>query len=160
MNNIQLIDCGHETYEVDMVSLRNVLDLLHSLKSNGAYFNQKTKRWDMHSSLVEKFSKLVKEHACILEPKISVEDAHPYTKKPVNQLTINQYYGGNEYCVRLDKFEKGVVETIKAIDGAYYLAHGGCWIIDSKFYDPLIKQIKVRFPQIKINDQLDKMETP
>jgi|LakMenE18May11ns_1017448.scaffolds.fasta_scaffold8936649_1 hypothetical protein len=160
MNNIQLIDCGYEAYEVDMVSLRNVLDLLHSLKSNGAYFNQKTKRWAMHSSLVEKFSKLVKEHACILEPIIKVEDAHPYTKKPVNQLTIKQYYGGNEYCVRLDKFEKGVVETIKAIDGAYYLAHGGWWIIDSKFYDPLIKQIKVRFPQIKINDQLDKMETP
>jgi hypothetical protein len=32
----------------------------------------------MHSSLVEKFSKLVKEHACILEPIIIVEDAHPY----------------------------------------------------------------------------------
>ncbi len=109
----------------------------------------------MHSSLVEKFSKLVKEHACILEPIISVEDAHPYTKKQVNQLTIKQYYDGNEYCVRLDKFEKGVVEKIKAIDGAYYLAHGGWWIIDSKFYDPLIKQIKVRYPQIKINDQLD-----
>jgi hypothetical protein len=160
MNNIQLIDCDYETYEVDMVSLRNVLDLLHSLKSNGAYFNQKTKRWAMHSSLVEKFSKLVKEHACILKPIIKVEDAHPYTMKPVNQLTIKQYYGGNEDCVRLDKFEKGVVETIKPIDGAYYLAHGGWWIIDSKFYDPLIKQIKVRFPQIKINDQPDKMETP
>jgi hypothetical protein len=58
MNNIQLIDCGYETYEVDMVSLRNVLDFLHSLKSNGAYFNQETKRWAVHSSLVEKFSKL------------------------------------------------------------------------------------------------------
>ena len=55
MNNIQLIDCGYETYEVGMVSLRNVLDLLHSLKSNGAYFNQKTKRWAMHSSLVFNF---------------------------------------------------------------------------------------------------------
>jgi hypothetical protein len=55
---------------------------------------------------------------------------------------------------------KGVVGTIKAIDGAYYLANGGWWIIDAKFYDQLIKQIKVRFPQIKINDQLDKMETP
>jgi len=158
MNNIQLIDCVHETYEVDMVSLRNVLDLLHSLKSNGAYFNQKTKRWAMHSSLVDQFSKLVKEHACNLEPIISVEDAHPHTKKPVNQLTIKQDYGGNKYCARLDKFEKGVVETIKAIDGAYYLAHDGWWIIDAKFYDQLIKQFK--FPQIKINDQLDKMETP
>jgi hypothetical protein len=149
MNNIQLIDCGYETYEVDMVSLRNVLDLIHSLKSNGAHFNQKTKRWAMHSSLVEKFSKLVKEHACILEPIISVEDAHPHKKKPVNQLTIKQYYGGNEYCVRLDKFEKGVVETIKAIDGAYYSAHGDWRISDAKSYDLLIKQIKVRFPQIK-----------
>ncbi len=102
------------------------------------------------------FHKLVKEHACILEPIINVEDANPYTKKPVNQLTIKQYYGGNEYCVRLDKFEKGVVETIKAIDGAYYLAHGGWWIIDAKFYDQLIKKIKVRFLQI----QLDKMEMP
>jgi hypothetical protein len=35
MYNIQLIDCGYETHELDMVSLRNVLDLLHSLKSNG-----------------------------------------------------------------------------------------------------------------------------
>jgi hypothetical protein len=148
MNNIQLIDCSHETYEVDMVSLRNVLDLLHSSKSNGAYFNQKTKRWVMHSSLVEKF--------CILEPIISVEDAHPYTRKPVNQLTIKQFYGGNEYCVRLDKFDKGVVETIKKINGAYYLAHGGWWIIVAKFYDQLINQIKVRFPQIKLNDQLEK----
>jgi hypothetical protein len=43
MNNIQLIDCGHETYEAYMVSLRNVLHLLHSLKAKGAYFNQKTK---------------------------------------------------------------------------------------------------------------------
>jgi hypothetical protein len=43
MNNIQLIDCGQKTYEVYMVSLRNVLDLLHSLKSNGAYFNQTQK---------------------------------------------------------------------------------------------------------------------
>ncbi len=43
MNNIQLFDCGHETYEVDMVGSRNVLDLLHSLKSNCVYFNQKTK---------------------------------------------------------------------------------------------------------------------
>jgi hypothetical protein len=59
MNNIQLIDSGHETYKVDMVSLRNVFDLLLSFQSNGAYFNQKTKRWAMHSSLVEKFSKLV-----------------------------------------------------------------------------------------------------
>lgn len=160
MNNIQLIDCGYETYEVDMVSLRNVLDLLQSLKANGAYFNQKTKRWAMHSTLVEKFSKLVKEHACLLEPVISVEDAYPYTRKPVNQLTIKQYYDGKEYCVRLDKFEKGVVETIKAIKGAYYLAHGGWWIIDAKFYDQLINQIKVKFPQIKINDQLDKIETP
>jgi hypothetical protein len=128
MNNIQLIDCGYETYEFDMVSLRNVLDLLHSLKSNGAYFNQKTKRWAIHSFLFDQFTKLVKEHACFFEPIISVEDAHPHTKKPVNQLTIKQDYGGNEYCVRLDKFEKGVVETIKAIDGAYYLAHGGWWI--------------------------------
>jgi hypothetical protein len=54
----------------------------------------------MHSSLVEKFSKLVKEHACILEPIINVEDAHPYTRKPINQLTIKQYYGGNEYQAR------------------------------------------------------------
>ncbi len=113
----------------------------------------------MHSSLVEKFSRLVKEHACILEPIIRWEDAHPYTRKPVNQLTIKQYYGGNEYCVRLDKFEKGVVETIKAINGAYYLTHGGWWIIDATFYDQLINQIKFRFPQIKINYQLDKMET-
>jgi hypothetical protein len=144
-----------------MVSLRNVLNLLHSLKSNGADFNQKIKRVAMYSSLVEKFSKLVKEHACILEQIINVEDAHPYTKKPVNQLTIKQkIYGGNAYCVRLDKFEKGVVETIKTIFGAYYLAHGGWWIMDAKFYDQLIKQIKVRFPQIKINDQLDKMQTP
>jgi hypothetical protein len=56
MNNIQLIDCGHETYEVDMVSLRTVFDLLHLLKSNGAYLNQKTKRWAMHLSSVKKFS--------------------------------------------------------------------------------------------------------
>jgi hypothetical protein len=62
MNNIQLIDCGYETYEVDMVSLRNFLDLLQSLKTNGAYFNQKTKRWAMHSTLVEKFTKFVKKH--------------------------------------------------------------------------------------------------
>ncbi len=58
----------------------------------------------MHSTLVEKFSKLVKEHACLLEPIISVEDAYPYTRKPVNQLTIKQCYNGKEYCVRLDKF--------------------------------------------------------
>jgi hypothetical protein len=76
------------------------------LKSNGANINQKTKRWALHSSLVEKFSKLVKEQACLLEQIISVEDAHPYTRKPVNQLTIKQYYGGKEYCVRPDKFEK------------------------------------------------------
>jgi hypothetical protein len=44
MNYIQLIDCGNETYEVDMVSIRNVLNLLNSLKSNGVYFNQKTKK--------------------------------------------------------------------------------------------------------------------
>jgi hypothetical protein len=43
MNNIQLFDCGHETYEVNMVSLRKVLDLIYSLKSNGVYLNQKTK---------------------------------------------------------------------------------------------------------------------
>jgi hypothetical protein len=89
-----------------------------------------------------------------------VEDAHPYTRKPVYQLTIELYYGGKEYCVRPDKFEKSVVETIKVIYGAYYLAHGGWWIIDAKLYDQLINQIKVRFPQITINDQLDKMETP
>ena len=160
MNNIQLINCGHDTFEVDMVTLRHVLDLLQSLKANGAYFNQKTKRWAMHSSLVDKFSTLVKEHACLLEPIINEEDAHPYTRKPVNQLTIREYYDGKEYCVRLDKFDKGVVETIKAIKGAYYLAHGGWWIIDARFYDQLITLIKSRFPQLKINDQLDKMETP
>ncbi len=77
MNNIQLIDCGYETYEVDMVSLRYVFDLLQSMKANGAYFNQKTKRWAMHSTLVEKFTKLVKEHACLLEPVISVAHAFP-----------------------------------------------------------------------------------
>jgi hypothetical protein len=60
MNNIQLIDCGYETNEVDMVSLRNVLDLLHSLKSNGAYLNQKTKRWAMHSSLLRNFQNSLK----------------------------------------------------------------------------------------------------
>jgi hypothetical protein len=92
MNKIQLIDCGYETYEVNMVSLKNVSDLLKSLKANSAYFNQKTKRWAMHSTLVEKFSKLVKEHACLLKPIISVEDAYPYTRKPVNQLTIKQCY--------------------------------------------------------------------
>jgi hypothetical protein len=90
----------------------------------------------MHSSLVEKFSKLV------------------------SQLITKQHYGGKEYCVRLDKFEKGVVETIEAINGAYYLSHGAWWIIDANFYDQLINQIKVRFPQFKLNDQLDKMETP
>jgi hypothetical protein len=115
MNNIQLIDCGYETYVVDMVSLRNVLDLLQSLKANGSYFNQKTKRWAMHLTLVEKFSKLVKEHACLLEQIISVLDAYPYKRKPVNQLTIKQNYDGKEYCVRLDQFEKGVVEIIKTI---------------------------------------------
>ncbi len=52
-----------------------------------------------------------------MKPIISVEDAYPYTRKPVNQLTIKQYYDGKEYCVRLDKFEKGVVETIKTIKG-------------------------------------------
>jgi hypothetical protein len=55
MKNIQLIDCGYETYNVDMVSLRNVLDLLQSLKAKN----------------------------------IERQD-------------------GKEYCVRLDKFEKGV----------------------------------------------------
>jgi hypothetical protein len=83
MNYIQLFDCGYEVY---MVSFRNVLDLLQSLKANGAYFNQKTKRWAMHSTLVEKFLKLVKEHACLLETIISVEDSYPYTGKPFNQL--------------------------------------------------------------------------
>jgi hypothetical protein len=34
------------------------------------------------------------------------------------------------------------------------------WIIDAKFYDQLINQIKVRFTQIKINEQLDQRETP
>ena len=100
----------------------------------------------MHSSLVEKFSKLVKEHACLLEPITSVEDAHTYTREPVNQLTIQQDYVGKEYCGRPDKFEKGVVKTFKAINEAYYFAHGGWWIIDAKFYDQLINQIKVRFP--------------
>jgi hypothetical protein len=114
----------------------------------------------MHSSLVDKFSKLVKEHACLLEPIINEEDAHTYTRKPVNQLTIKQYNDGKEYCVRLDKFEKDVVETIKAIKGVYYLSDGGWWIIDARFYDLLITLIKARFPQLKINDQLDKMETP
>ncbi len=65
---------------------------------------------------------------------------------------------GKEYCVRLDNFEKCVVETIKQIEGAYYFAHGGWWIIDAKFYDQLINQIKVKFPQIKVKDQLDKIE--
>ncbi len=87
-----------------------------------------------------------------MEPVISVEEADLYTRKQVNHLTIKQYYDGKEYCVRLDKFEKGLVETIKAIKGAYYLAHGGWCIIDAKFYDQLINHIKVKFPQIKIND--------
>jgi hypothetical protein len=39
-----------------------------------------------HTTLLEKLTKLVLEHACPLEPVISEEDAFPYARKP--------------YCVR------------------------------------------------------------
>jgi hypothetical protein len=50
-----------------------------------------------------------------LDPIISVEYAYPCRQKPVHQITIKQYYDGKEYCVRLDKFEKGVVERLKRL---------------------------------------------
>jgi hypothetical protein len=60
----------------------------------------------------------------------NVEDAYPYTRKPVNQLTIKRYYDGKDYCVRLDKFEKGVVETIKAIKRG--ILFSSWWLVDNR----------------------------
>jgi hypothetical protein len=43
MNNIQLINCGPDNVEVDMVNLRLVLDLLQSLKTNDVILIRKQK---------------------------------------------------------------------------------------------------------------------
>ena len=68
MNQIEFVQVDNDTYELEMVSFKGVLDQIHLLKPKGCYYNRLTNRWACLSHLFSELKQNIFPLAQIIEP--------------------------------------------------------------------------------------------
>ena len=162
MNQIQMIDVGNGVGngEIDMITMKKVLEKIQSMKLQGAYYCQESKKWRIPVGLYEELKKNTENEASFIEPVAQVSDQYKsnYIKQANqnNELLICKY-NQSQISLKLTNYDEAIIKVLKSIRYASYKKEYG-WVIYLNHYDFLIYQLKSQFPQLKINNKLD--ETP
>ena len=160
MNQIQMIDVGNGVYEIDMITMKKVLEKIQSMKLQGAYYCQESKKWRIPVGLYEELKKNTENEASFIEPVAQVSDQ--YKSNFIKQANQNNEllickYNQSQISLKLTNYDEAIIKVLKSIRYASYKKEYG-WVIYLNHYDFLIYQLKSQFPQLKINNKLD--ETP
>lgn len=154
MNQIEFVQVDNDTYELEMVSFKRVLDQIHLLKPKGCYYNRLTNRWACPSHLFSELKQNIFSLAHIIEPvseppikKIKLDmESDDYKQIYISHL--NPY----KISVKLSNYDAQIVASIKEIKGAYFSKP--FWIVKVEDLDILKTKLE-QFKEWNLVETLD-----
>ena len=118
-----MIDVGNGVYEIDMITMKKVLEKIQSMKLQGAYYCQESKKWRIPVGLYEELKKNTENEASFIEPVAQVSDQYKsnYIKQANqnNELLICKY-NQSQISLKLTNYDEAIIKVLKSIRYASY----------------------------------------
>ena len=118
-----MIDVGNGVYEINMITMKKVLEKIKSMKLQGAYYCEESKKWRIPVGLYEELKKNTENEASFIEPVAQVSDQYKsnYIKQANqnNELLICKY-NQSQISLKLTNYDEDMIKVLKSIRYASY----------------------------------------